>query len=55
MGPMASIGLIAFFLLTFAFTWTAWLALAAPGHVLFGLGGPVFLLGVLRRRSWRSR
>jgi membrane protease YdiL (CAAX protease family) len=39
-----------FVLLTFAITWTAWLAsaaLAAPaGNWVFGLGGPVFLLGV---------
>ena len=39
-----------FFLLTFAFTWTAWLApaaLGAPGKTgFFRLGGPVFLLGV---------
>lgn len=42
--------LLGFFLLTFAFTWIAWLAtarLAAPGNSgVFGLGGPVFLLGV---------
>lgn len=42
--------LLAFFPLTFAFTWIAWLAsaaLATPGNTgLFGLGGPVFLLGV---------
>ena len=46
-GRMALVG---FFLLTFAFTWTAWLApaaLGAPGNSgFFGLGGPVFLLGV---------
>lgn len=39
-----------FFVLTFALTWIAWLASAAfvtPGNSwLFGLGGPVFLLGV---------
>ena len=39
-----------FFLLTFAVTWTAWLApaaLATPGSARFlGVGGPVFLLGV---------
>ena len=39
-----------FLVLTFAFTWIAWLASAAvatPGNAwLFGLGGPVFLLGV---------
>ena len=44
------IALFGFFLLTFAFTWTAWLApaaLGAPGNSgFFGLGGPVFLLGV---------
>ncbi len=43
-------GLLVFFLLTFACTWIAWLAsaeLATPGDTgLFGLGGPVFLLGV---------
>lgn len=37
-------------MLTFAFTWTAWLAPAALGAPdnsgFFGLGGPVFLLGV---------
>lgn len=42
--------LLGFFSLTFAFSWIAWLAsaaLATPGHAgLFGLGGPVFLLGV---------
>lgn len=44
------IALVGFFLLTFAFTWTAWLAPAALGargnSRFFGLGGPVFLLGV---------
>jgi len=38
-----------FFLLTFIFTWTVWLASAAvapASSVVFGLGGPVFLLGV---------
>ena len=44
------ITLVGFFLLTFALTWTAWLApaaLGAPGNSgFFGLGGPVFLLGV---------
>ena len=44
------IALVGFFLTTFAFTWTAWLApaaLGAPGDSgFFGLGGPVFLLGV---------
>jgi len=44
------IALLGFFLLTFAFTWIAWLAstaLAAPGNTgFFGVGGPVFLLGV---------
>ena len=42
--------LLLFFLLTFAVTWVAWLApalLATAGNAgLFGLGGPVFLLGV---------
>ena len=42
--------MLAFFLLTFAFTWTTWLVsarLAGPGGTgLFALGGPVFLLGV---------
>jgi membrane protease YdiL (CAAX protease family) len=42
--------LAAFFVLTFAVTWTAWLggaALAARSHVgLFGIGGPLFLFGV---------
>lgn len=42
--------LVGFFLLTFAVTWTAWLAPTAWGlrgtSVWFGLGGPVFLLGV---------
>ena len=42
--------LLGFFLLTFAMTWTIWLAsarLASPGDWgLFNLGGPVFLLGV---------
>jgi len=40
---------IAFLLLTFALTWTAWLmpsALGASGGVVFGIGGPVFLVGV---------
>jgi membrane protease YdiL (CAAX protease family) len=44
------IALVGFFLLTFALTWTAWLApaaLGAPGKSgFFGLGGPVFRLGV---------
>jgi membrane protease YdiL (CAAX protease family) len=44
------IALLGFFLLTFAFTWIAWLASAVwatPGSAgLFGIGGPVFLLGV---------
>jgi len=42
------IALVGFFLLTFAFTWTAWLATGfAPGNArFFGVGGPVFLLGV---------
>ncbi len=41
--------LIAFFLLTFLVTWLAWLASARWGSrlpLVFGLGGPVFLLGV---------
>ena len=42
--------LLAFFLLTFTFTWVTWLtaaALAAPGNTgFFGFRGPVFLLGV---------
>jgi membrane protease YdiL (CAAX protease family) len=46
----ALITLAGFFLLTFALTWVAWLtsaALAVPGTTgLFGVGGPVFLLGV---------
>ena len=47
---VSRIALLVFFLLTFAFTWTAWLAVAAtaaPGKAgVFGVGGPVFLLGV---------
>ena len=46
----ARIALPCFVVLTFAFSWIAWLASAAfvtPGNTwLFGLGGPVFLLGV---------
>ena len=46
----ARFALPCFVVLTFAFTWIAWLASAAvvtPGHSwLVGLGGPVFLLGV---------
>jgi uncharacterized protein len=42
--------LLAFFLLTFLVTWTAWIAasgFAAPGNAgFFGSSGPVFLLGV---------
>jgi hypothetical protein len=42
--------LVAYFLLTFIVTWAAWfaaVALAAPGNTgLFGVRGPVFLLGV---------
>ena len=42
--------LVGYFLATFAFTWTAWLAPAALGAPrdtgLLALGGPVFLLGV---------
>jgi membrane protease YdiL (CAAX protease family) len=41
---------VGYFLATFAFTWTAWLAPAALGASrdtgLLALGGPVFLLGV---------
>lgn len=43
------VGLLIFFLLTFALTWMTWLApaaLASPGHGFFGVGGPVFLFGV---------
>lgn len=47
---LGRIALVGFFLLTFAITWTAWLApaaLGAPGKSRFlGLGGPVFLFGV---------
>jgi len=44
---MALFALLGYFLLTFALTWTAWLAPATPGTArLFGVGGPVFLLGV---------
>jgi membrane protease YdiL (CAAX protease family) len=47
---VAHVPLLGFLLLTFAFTWTAWLApaaLAAPGKGgFFGVGSPVFLLGV---------
>lgn len=45
----ARLALPTYFLLTFAFTWTAWAAsaLAGPGNArFFALGGPVFLLGV---------
>lgn len=46
----ARIAVPCFVVLTFAFTWSAWLvstALVTPGNPwLFGLGGPVFLLGV---------
>jgi CAAX protease family protein len=46
----ARIFLPGFFVLTFAFTWSAWLvsaALVTPANAwFFGLGGPVFLLGV---------
>jgi membrane protease YdiL (CAAX protease family) len=39
---------VAFLLLTFGFTWAAWLAVAfaAPTSLVFAVGGPVFLLGV---------
>ena len=44
---MARIAPLAFFLFTFALTWTAWLAPAAPGTARFsGGGGPLFLFGV---------
>lgn len=44
---LARLALLGFFLLTFAATWTAWLAPAATGTArFFGLGGPVFLLGI---------
>jgi membrane protease YdiL (CAAX protease family) len=43
--------LVVYLLLTFALTWTAWAgpaAFLAPGHAgIFGVGGPVFLLGVV--------
>lgn len=45
----APAGLAAFFLLTCAVTWTAWwwsAEFAGSASALFGLGGPVFLLGV---------
>lgn len=46
----ADLGLPTFFLLTFALTWTAWVAPSAwtspPDAGVFALGGPVFLLGV---------
>src|SRR5213594_581278 len=42
--------LLRYFLFTFAFTWIAWLAPAALAATsstwFFGIGGPVFLLGV---------
>jgi membrane protease YdiL (CAAX protease family) len=43
-----SMALVGFLLLTFGVTWAAWLAVesAAPGSVVFAVGGPVFLLGV---------
>lgn len=43
-----SVVLGAFFLLTFALTWAAWLAVnsSPAGSVAFAVGGPVFLLGV---------
>jgi len=44
------IALVVYVLLTFALTWTAWIvpaAFLAPGNGgFFGVGGPVFLLGV---------
>lgn len=44
------VALFAFFLLTFLITWSVWFATAAlapPGNAgLFGIRGPVFLLGV---------
>jgi membrane protease YdiL (CAAX protease family) len=46
----ARLALPLFVVLTFAFTWSVWLGLAAvatPGNAwLFGLGGPIFLIGV---------
>jgi membrane protease YdiL (CAAX protease family) len=46
----ARTALVGFFLLTFAFSWIAWLAsaaLAAAGDAgIFGFGGPLYLLGV---------
>jgi membrane protease YdiL (CAAX protease family) len=38
--------LLAFFLATFALTWTAWFSSASAHTGLFQVGGPVFLLGV---------
>jgi uncharacterized protein len=47
MWSRAHLALLGFFLVTFALTWTAWLAPAAPGEgAFFGVGGPVFLFGV---------
>src|SRR5262245_10979746 len=46
---LGHLSLVGFFLLTFALTWTAWVApaaLSAQGNPVFGVGGPVFLLGV---------
>ena len=44
------LALVVYVVLTFALTWTAWIVPAvvlAPGNAgVFGLGGPVFLLGV---------
>ena len=46
---VSRIALPGFVLLTFTLTWAAWLApsaLATPGSPWFGVGGPIFLLGV---------
>ena len=47
---VAGTNLLAFFLLTFALTWAAWLlsaALAGPNNAgFFGVRGPIFLVGV---------
>lgn len=50
-GERGMIRLIGYVLLTYAVTWTAWFTSAAFADaagigILFGLGGPVFLLGV---------
>lgn len=44
-----SASVVVFFVLTFAFTWATWAAVAAfngDGAPFFSLGGPIFLLGV---------